>query len=357
MKNRIIKFSGGNSSFAVAAWVKENYPDDNIVLYFNDVMWEDADLYRFNLDVSKQLQLPLLVQGRGINPPQLMVLKAFLANNRAGFCSQELKIKVAQRFLKKGIVPELEYWVNGKYLKQSIHVERNDEFFANTTLYFGIGWEEMHREKSIYENWQPFDVQFPLIMEIDDRKQYFDRYNVTEGRLYKEGFAHNNCGGRCVKAGQGHFHNLSIKREQDFIKLMEQEIIIGWYARYVRQPTFKKIYKRYTFDELLAHVRNPEDFPLEVDPMFKDVYQFATDGTKTAKLQHIIDTHRFTKNNIFGQLKQSKKDIKEPLSFMKNLTLEEYWRSMKAQLSIFDFDMQDIGGCGCSVDYGTCTID
>lgn len=64
-------------------------------------MWEDADLYRFNLDVSKQLQLPLLVQGRGINPPQLMVLKAFLANNRAGFCSQELKIKVAQRFLKK----------------------------------------------------------------------------------------------------------------------------------------------------------------------------------------------------------------------------------------------------------------
>lgn len=364
MRNRIVKFSGGKSSYSVAAWVKENYPEDNNVLYFNDVKWEDPDLYRFNLEVSEKLQLPLLVQSRGITPPQLMVLKAFLANNRAGICSEELKIKVAMRFLKKGIVPELEYWVNKQYLKQSIHVERNEEWFANTSLYFGIGWEEAHREPDIFANWQPFDVQFPLIDQIEDRAIYFERYDIKEPAMYAQNFAHNNCAGRCVKAGKGHYQNLLMQREEEFFKLAEQEMVISWYARYVRQPTFKKVYKRYSFDELFEYVHDPEECPLEVDPMFDEIYQYVTDGTKTAKIEHIIRTHPNTKKWAFGQTKKKEKvngetvyvpkDVKKPFSFMKGMTLEEF---EKTAMQLNMWDVQDIGGCGCSIDYGSCNID
>ena len=43
MRNHIIFFSGGKSSFAVADYVKEKYPEDNIVLYFTDTLWPDLD--------------------------------------------------------------------------------------------------------------------------------------------------------------------------------------------------------------------------------------------------------------------------------------------------------------------------
>lgn len=353
MHNHIIKFSGGKSSFTVAAWVKEKYPNHNVILYFNDVMWEDEDLYRFNLEVSEKLQLPLLVQSRGITPPQLMVLKCYLANNLAGICSEELKIKVAMRFFKKGIVPEEEHWVNKQYLKQSIHVERDDEWFKNTTLYFGIGWEEAHRENPIFTNWQPFDVQFPLMEEIDDRSVYFERYNIAEPIMYKQNFTHNNCAGRCVKAGKGHHQNFLMQRPDEFYKLAEQEIVIGWYTRYVRQPTFEKIYKRFKFEDLFNYVKNPKENPLDVDPMFDEVYKYATDGTKTAKIEHILRTHQYNKNNIFGRTKKKKEDIKKPFSFMKTMTLEEF---EKTAMQLNMWDVMDIGGCGCSTDYGTCQI-
>lgn len=354
MKNRIIKFSGGKSSFAVAAWVKENYPDDNVVLYFNDVMWEDDDLYRFNKEVSDKLQLPLIVQSRGITPPQLMVLKAFLANNRAGICSEELKIKVAKRFLEKGTVPEVEYWYNEQFLKQSIHVERDEVFFGNTTLYFGIGWDEAHRVRPIQENWNKFTVEFPLVEEIYDKEEFLTIYDIEEPRLYKQNFTHNNCAGRCVKAGKGHFQNLLTQKEKTFFELLEQEMIIGWYARYVRQSTFLKVHQRHSFDDLFNYVKDPIKYPLKVDPMFDEIYRYVTDGTKSAKIEHIIITFSHTKNNIFGRSPKTGEDIKKPFSFMKNLTLEEF---EKQAMQLDMWSMLDIGGCGCSLDYGNCNID
>jgi hypothetical protein len=50
--NRIIFFSGGKGSFATADWVQKTYPEDNIVLYFTDTLWEHPDLYRFNEEAS-----------------------------------------------------------------------------------------------------------------------------------------------------------------------------------------------------------------------------------------------------------------------------------------------------------------
>lgn len=198
MKNRVIFFSGGKSSFSVADYVKNKYPEDNILLYFTDTLWEDEDLYRFIHEASNKLKLPLLIHSRGITPPQLMVMQKFMANSRVGTCSKELKMKVAADYFKKGIVPEIEIWHNKHFLK-------SEYFTEDPTLYFGISFEEMHREIPIRENWKPFDVAMPLIDNAIDNDEVLAKWNIRQPKLYLQNFSHNNCGGRCIKGGQRHF--------------------------------------------------------------------------------------------------------------------------------------------------------
>lgn len=309
MKNHIIFFSGGKASFTVAHLVKERFPDDNIVMYFTDTLWEDEDLYRFIHEASDKLRLPMLKHSRGITPPQLMVQQRFMANSRVGTCSKILKMKVSSDYLKKGIVPEIEEWHNKKYL-------RNGDFITGATLYFGIGWDEAHREGPIKANWKPFEVEMPLMDEVIDNDEVLAIYGIRQPRLYDMQFSHNNCKGRCVKAGQGHFKNLLTKDEKTFTELMEQEIVISDYIRYTKQSTYKK----------------------EQDYMFKDVWEFVSTGKKSAKIQHIINTNKHTKKFNFGNRNR-------PYSFMKAMDLEEL-ETKPVQLDIFD-----IGGCGCFVDY------
>lgn len=235
------------------------------------------------------------------------------------------------RFFMKGVVPEVEYWRNKEFLKQDIHVERNEDFFNNTTLYFGIGWEEMHRAGPIEANWKPYKVEFPLIESVEDRDVYFKKYDIEVPRLYKQNFSHNNCAGRCVKAGKGHFQNLLMQNEELFMELMEQELVISHYARYVRQPSYSE----------------------DRDYLYDDVWEFVTNGTKSTKIKHIIRTNQHLKKASFGVSKMERKEITKPFSFMKNLTLEDF---EKTAMQLNMWDVLDVGGCGCSTDYGTCQI-
>lgn len=319
MQNHIIFFSGGKSSFSVADFVKTNFPNDNIVLYFTDTLWEDEDLYRFIYEASDKLELPMLIHSRGITPAQLMVQQKFMANNRVGTCSKELKMKVSAQFLKKGIVPEIEKWHNKHFL-------RKDDFISEATLYFGIGFEEMHREGPIRANWKPFRVEMPLIDNIIDNNQILKKYGIKQPRMYDMQFSHNNCKGRCVKAGQGHFKNLLMKDEKTFNELMEQEIIISEYIRYCKQPAIKS--------------GNNKDY------LYKDVYEFVSTGFKTDKIKNILENTTFLKSKLrcFG-VDNKGEAIKKPYTFMKTKSLEQLEKEP------VQCDMWDIGGCGCFVDY------
>lgn len=73
--NHIIFSSGGTASLSVADWVKEQNPNDNIVMYFTDTLWEHPDCYRVLREGSDKLQLPLLTHSMGLNPIQLMFEK------------------------------------------------------------------------------------------------------------------------------------------------------------------------------------------------------------------------------------------------------------------------------------------
>ncbi|MFS0784761.1 hypothetical protein [Bacillus sp. 1P06AnD] len=321
MQNHIIFFSGGKSSFSAADYVKTNFPDDNILLYFTDTLWEDEDLYRFISEASDKLELPMLIHSRGITPPQLMVQQRFMANNRVGTCSKELKMKVSAQYLKKGIVPEVEKWHNRHFL-------RSEDFISEATLYFGIGSEEMHREGPIKANWQPFKVVMPLIDNIIDNDAVLKKYSIRQPRMYDMQFSHNNCKGRCVKAGQGHFKNLLMKDEKTFMELMEQEIIISEYIRYCKQPFIKS-----------------GKMP---DRMYEDVWEFVSTGKKSDKIKNILTNTSYLKSKLRLLGENAKGEpIKKPFTFMKTLSLEELEKKP------IQCDIWDIGGCGCFVEYET----
>lgn len=317
-RNHIIFFSGGLSSFAVAEHVKNHAnADDSILLYFTDTNWEDESLYRFIHEVSDKLELPMLIHSRGITPPQLMVLQRYMANSRVGTCSKELKMKVAAEYLKEGKVPEIETWYNKQFL-------RNDNFREEPILYFGIGPFELERVEPIIRNWSPYQVEMPLLDNDMNFDELLEMYNIKKPILYLQNFSHNNCGGRCIKGGQAHFRNLLLKREDSFMELMEQEIVISEYIRYTKQPSIKSGKCK--------------------DYMFKDVYEFVSTGKKSDKIKNILESHQYTKNWIFG-VDSKGRDVKKPYTFMKTKSLEEL-EKQPAQC-----DMFDIGGCGCFVDY------
>lgn len=173
----IVCLSGGIASAVVAKWVKENIKGD-IIYYFNDVKWEHPDLYRFNSDLEKALDIKIFSDTDGRTPEQVFYDSKMLGSNRTPLCSKVLKAERLQKFVKNG-----------------------------DTLYFGIDEKEIHRAARITPIYDRFNCKcvFPLIDNHVSKEQAFqiiEDLGIEKPQMYKDGFEHNNCSGGCVRAGQ-----------------------------------------------------------------------------------------------------------------------------------------------------------
>src|SRR4029077_5334540 len=85
---------------------------------------------------------------------------------------------------------------------------------ATTTVYIGIDWTEAHRfdsgagrgARNRYARlgWRcEAPLCEPPYLTKQDLFVALRAAGIRRPRLYDEGFAHNNCGGFCVKAGLG----------------------------------------------------------------------------------------------------------------------------------------------------------
>lgn len=306
MKNRILFFSGGLSSFLVAHYLKTTYKDDNIVLYFTDTLWEDEDLYRFIHEVSDKLELPLLIHSQDINPVELMIKRHTLFSNRFGVCSVVLKMRVARNYLFKKKKPKIEKWHNRKHLK-------NQNFIDGATLYFGISFEEIHRKKAIEENWKPFTTEFPLTKLYLDANDILLNYNIKKPRLYAMGFSHNNCKARCVKAGISHFKTLYNVDRKTFDEIENIESTLSAFVG--------------AYHELKKDNRNKKNLSInesEIRKWFDSDYQYKPD------------------------LITSNQDKK--YTFIKNRSIKSIRAEMENGGKI-DLFCEAFGGCGCFIDY------
>lgn len=193
----IVMFSGGIGSWAAAKLVARDFGTENLYLVFSDVkgnsdsphIGEDEDTYRFINDAVKNIgggEYVYLNEGRDIWT--LFSDQNFLGNSRVANCSKILKQRPARKWLKENCDPE------------------------SSTIYVGIDWTETHRIPAIVRNYLPYTAKAPLTEPPYLTKAQMIEWAKSEGletpRLYDLGFTHNNCGGGCVRAGQGQFKKL-----------------------------------------------------------------------------------------------------------------------------------------------------
>jgi hypothetical protein len=242
LKKHLIFYSGGLGSWMTAKRVVKKYGRENVLLLFTDTLIEDEDLYRFLIETSaelfdidqsdlvelakkipptshetmderKRFLIDLAEKVRERNPNFVWINDSrdvwdvfrdakFIGNSRIAQCSHVLKQQMSARWIGEHFEPD------------------------EVTLYLGIDWTEEHRTKAPCKNWAPYIVEFPMceepLLTKDDAIKTLADIGVELPRLYKFGFSHNNCGGFCVRAGQGHFVNL-LKTKPELYRYHEEK--------------------------------------------------------------------------------------------------------------------------------------
>jgi len=182
MKN-IVFVSGGRGSFALLQRVILKYGREAVVPVFADTKTEDPDLYRFLDDIERVLGVSIVRIADGRTVWELFFDQGMIANSRADLCSRVLKRDLLRRWMRDNYPPPCR-------------------------VHLGIDWSEFHRTKSVRRNWhnEGYEVEFlltePPHIWPDEYNHLITSAGIAIPRLYELGFAHNNCGGTCVKAGQ-----------------------------------------------------------------------------------------------------------------------------------------------------------
>lgn len=183
-------FSGGAGSWAAAKRVAATHGTDALTLLFADTLIEDADTYRFLREAAANVGGQLVEIADGRTPWEVFRQTRFLGNTRVAKCSHILKQDVATRWLTENCDP------------------------ADTVCYVGVDWSESHRFERIRniraaEGWR-YEAPLcdPPYLTKDQVHDWAEREGLRKQRLYVLGMPHANCGGGCVKMGQGGFARL-----------------------------------------------------------------------------------------------------------------------------------------------------
>lgn len=197
----IVSYSGGLASFFEAKLCVEKYGRENTVLVFCDTKTEDEDLYRFLKDTTNYLGLDLITLTEGRDIWEVAYDRKFLFNSRVADCTIKLKIELFHEYI-------------GQFDP------------TNITVHIGFDYMEQHRMDKAIPHYNPVKVESLIMrtcMTKDSMRYELEKLCITLPRLYRLGFAHNNCGGFCFKAGIGHFKLLLEKLPDRFDYHMEKE--------------------------------------------------------------------------------------------------------------------------------------
>lgn len=169
----------------------------------------------------------------------------FLGNNRLAPCSHILKQKTAHDYIFSNYEPE------------------------ETKLYLGLDWTETHRFNAPRKNWAPFKVEYPMseapYLSKVDMLEVLKADGIEPPRLYAMGFAHNNCGGFCCRAGQGHFAKLLEALPDRYARAEQEENsmreLLGKDIAFMKK-TMNGVAKPYTLRQLRQDVESHKEIDL-----------------------------------------------------------------------------------------------
>lgn len=202
MIEHLVMYSGGLCSFFAAKRVVERHGKSGVKLLFADTLIEDEDLYRFVDETVEYLDVELIRIADGRTPWEVCKDVKFIASSRIDPCSRVLKRDLLNKWRDDNCDP------------------------ATTTVHFGIDWTETHRLDRLRKrdekwNFQAYMTEEPFLSK-QDMMDASEELGIKVPRLYKLGFAHNNCGGFCYKAGQAQFQRL-LKTMPERYKFHEEQ--------------------------------------------------------------------------------------------------------------------------------------
>ena len=198
----VVNFSGGLCSFWAAMRVKERYGTKNLVLLFADTLIEDSDLYEFNREAAQLIGVPITRLSREMTPWQLFRRQGLIGNSHYPICSVYLKRE------------PLDEWhaTHGRNLRECRQGAFWDDGKRPLIVYLGFDWTEEHRLTAIRREKPQWRWEAPMqeapIWDKCRMEREARALGLTIPKLYGLGFPHNNCGGRCVRAGISHFVHL-----------------------------------------------------------------------------------------------------------------------------------------------------
>lgn len=214
----IVFYSGGVGSYCAAKRVCEKHDTSTVELLFTDTAMEHPTLYDFLNKSSLKLGAKLNILKDGRTPFDVFNDVKMMGNTRIDPCSRVLKREIANRYIKT----------------------HQPQFVC---LYFGIDWTESHRADNIRSHRKPYTVEFPMLDKPYLTKQEMIKIAKDDGmpeqHLYSIGLQHNNCGGFCIKAGQGHYSTLLRNDPCAYKKFEEQEL--GVYKKNPKSRPFLRI--------------------------------------------------------------------------------------------------------------------
>lgn len=247
----IVSVSGGVGSYFTLKRVLEKHKKEDVVPVFMDTLAEDGDLYRFLDDIERKLGIQIVRLCVGKTPIELAFERKYLWNSRVAECSIKLKSKPFREWLKETYRPD------------------------ECILYLGIDWTETHRKAAIVRNYEPYIVEFPMcekpLIDKDQMIEMLKQDGIEIPRLYRLGFAHNNCKGCCVKAGIGQYRNLLLKDRITFLEMENKEQ--AFRQKYGKDVSIlKRKGKAFTLRELRMTVEaEPQQMSLfDIEPLTED---------------------------------------------------------------------------------------
>lgn len=194
----VMSFSGGMCSWFAARQLVDRHGRKDVVLLFADTLIEHEDLYRFLADASADICVPVTRIADGRTPWDVFFQHRMMGNTRVDLCSRILKRELLDR------------WCN----------ENCDR--KETILCAGLSFGERDRyirfrARMRARGWM---VQAPAMGPVHatkaDMLAAMRERHLEPSDSYEDGFAHDNCGGGCVKQGQRGFIQLLAKRPETF---------------------------------------------------------------------------------------------------------------------------------------------
>ncbi len=205
----VVNCSGGLTSAEALRRAVERHGAENTIALFADTRIEDEDLYRFLDDQERAFGVQIIRIADGRTPFQVWRDERAITIRQMAPCSKVLKRQLLDRWIAEHLQP-------GAY-----------------TRVFGMDWSEMHRVERLRASLSPAPTWFPLLdPPLVDKcliAADFERLGVKPPRLYTLGFAHNNCGGGCVRAGQAHWAHLHHTMPERYARWEQEESDTGAY--------------------------------------------------------------------------------------------------------------------------------